>query len=70
MRGGHIHVMSRGGKGSISSHVLLFLSEERLSPKSFGELPSLAYWPESYVLCFMLKPITGKSLKSGPSASS
>lgn len=61
--------MSRGGKGTISSHVFLFLSEECLSSNSFGKLSSLAHWPKSYViLCFMLNPITGKALKSGPGA--
>lgn len=40
-----------------------FFIEEHLSPQSF-----VAHWPESYVLCFMLKPVTGKVLKSGPGA--
>lgn len=64
----HILIMSKGGKGTISSHVCVFLSEKCFSPKSFGKLPSLAHWPESYILCFMIRTITGKPLKSGPGA--
>lgn len=45
-----------------------FFSEEHLSPKSFGRLypcGSLA----GIILCFMLKPISGKALdQSGPGA--
>lgn len=43
--------------------LLFFFIEEHLSPQSF-----VAHWPESYVLCFMLKPVTGKALESGPGA--
>lgn len=63
VRNGHILLMSRDGKGTISSHVFIFLSEECFSPKSFGKLYSLAHWLESSILCFMLKPITEKVFK-------
>lgn len=43
VRDGHILTMSRDGKGTISSHVFIFLSEECFSPKSFGKLYSLAH---------------------------
>lgn len=45
-----------------------FFSEEHLSPKSFGKLCP-PWLTGQIILCFMLKPISGKTLdQSGPGA--